>query len=918
MGLAGVRQAGSIIPTTAMQKPDISQTYIPEEIEGRWYDFWMREGFFSSSPDPDKPSYSIVMPPPNVTGQLHMGHVLNNTIQDVLIRRAKMLGMEPCWVPGIDHASIATEAKVVAMLREKGIRKVDLTRDEFLKHAWEWKEQYGGTILRQLKKLGSSCDWSRVLFTMDSGYERAVLEVFRDLHQKGHIYRDYRMVNWDVEARTVISNEEVIYREGGETSNLYYVRYKLEGCAEEITVATLRPETIPADTAVAVHPEDSRYQNLIGRQALVPLTRRRVPIIGDGYVKTDFGSGVLKVTPAHDVNDWEIGRRHSLKSLDILCEDGSIHSRCPVKSLVGMDRFEARKEMVVRLKKEGLLERVESITTRIGRSERTGAVIEPRLSLQWFIRMEELSRKAYQVVKSDEIRFYPRKFKSTYFNFMAHIRDWCISRQLWWGQRIPAYHYGPGTDDYVVGVTREEAEAEALKRGVDPGSLRQDEDVLDTWASSWLFPLIAFKAFDSPGYDKGKINVSMNAELRYYYPTKVLVTAPEIIFFWVARMIIAGYEYAREKPFEAVYFTGIVKDHLGKKMSKSLGNSPEPLDLIRNFGADGVRAGMLFCSPAGNDLLYEKKLVQQGRDFANKLWNACRLILQWEPDAKCEPSPGALLAGSWVDALLNKCGHETGEDFENYRLSHVLMNLYRVGWKKFCNGYLEWIKPVGTKRMAGEVRDEAIRHFGILLRMLHPFMPFITEELFHRIHPGKEKHSILQAGWPTPGVYNRQDHYLGEVLFDTVSGILEKRSSNGIPKGEKLTLEADHPVMLSLKDSLERLAGVRVTMGESKDTEGKPGPSVPIFIEPKGFDHESFPPIECRLAIAPRSVTLERESLQRELKYLEGFLSAVDKKLANPHFVRSAPGKVVEVERRKKKDAEAKIDKISQQLSSIS
>ena len=610
----------------------LSTKYNPNEIEDKWYAHWMEKGYFHGKVNPQKEPYSIVIPPPNVTGVLHMGHMLNNTIQDVLIRKARMEGKEACWVPGTDHASIATEAKVVKMLREKGIKKSDLSREEFLTHAWEWKEKYGGIILEQLKKLGASCDWERTAFTMDEGYHKAVLRVFVDLYNKGYIYRDLRMVNWDVEAQTTVSNEEVIYADQDEVSKLYKFQYSIKDSDEKVIIATQRPETILGDAAIAVNPKDERYQHLIGKTALVPFVNREIPIIADDYVEIEFGTGCLKVTPAHDPNDYEIGLRHNLEVIDTIDFDGNLNEKCGVPKYVGMERFKARKVMVKDLEEAGYYIGFEEFTTRIGRSERTNTVIEPKLSLQWFIKMKEISRTAHEVVMNDEVELLPSKFKNTYNHWMENVRDWCISRQLWWGQQIPAYFYGEGENDFVVAETSEEALALAKEKSgnvqLTANDLKQDEDVLDTWASSWLFPMAVFNGFDDSCFDKetGKIIKGNNAELDYFYPTSTLVTAPEILFFWVARMIIAGYEYTDEKPFKHVYLTGIVRDKQRRKMSKSLGNSPDPLDLIKELGADAVRTGMLFSSPAGNDLLYDEKLVEQGRNFANKIWNAFRLV----------------------------------------------------------------------------------------------------------------------------------------------------------------------------------------------------------------------------------------------------------------------------------------------------
>ncbi|MBT5507487.1 MAG: valine--tRNA ligase, partial [Flammeovirgaceae bacterium] len=633
----------------------LSTKYDPAQVEDKWYQYWMDKGHFKAKVNPNKKPFSIVIPPPNITGVLHMGHMLNNTIQDILIRKARMQGFEACWVPGTDHASIATEAKVVKMLRVKGIKKSDLSREAFMEHAWEWKEKYGGIILEQLKKLGASCDWDRTAFTMDKNYYSSVIKVFVDLFNKGYVYRSLRMVNWDVEAQTAVSNEEVLYKEGGEISKLYSVKYQIENSSEYITIATQRPETIMGDTGIAVNPEDRRYQHLIGKTAIIPFVNRRVPIIADEYVTMDFGTGCLKVTPAHDTNDYEIGLRHGLKIIDTIGLDGKLTSACEVEKYIGMDRFEVRKQIVKDMKTMRILVNEEDFNTRIGRSERTDTVIEPKLSLQWFIKMKSISKTAHKVVMNDEIRLFPPKFKKTYHHWMENVRDWCISRQLWWGQRIPAYYFGQGEDDFVVAVNEHEALILAQKKSnnphLKPSDLHQDEDVLDTWASSWLFPLSVFDGFSDQAFDTetGKILPKKNVELDYFYPTATLVTAPEILFFWVARMVIAGYEYTGEKPFKNVYLTGIVRDKQRRKMSKSLGNSPNPLDLIKKYGADGVRTGMLFSSPAGNDLLFDEKLVKQGQKFSNKIWNAFRLIQVWEVEEIEQPSENRL-AIRWFES----------------------------------------------------------------------------------------------------------------------------------------------------------------------------------------------------------------------------------------------------------------------------
>jgi len=716
----------------------LSTKYNPNEIEDKWYAHWMEKGYFHGKVNPQKEPYSIVIPPPNVTGVLHMGHMLNNTIQDVLIRKARMEGKEACWVPGTDHASIATEAKVVKMLREKGIKKSDLSREEFLTHAWEWKEKYGGIILEQLKKLGASCDWERTAFTMDEGYHKAVLRVFVDLYNKGYIYRDLRMVNWDVEAQTTVSNEEVIYADQDEVSKLYKFQYSIKDSDEKVIIATQRPETILGDAAIAVNPKDERYQHLIGKTALVPFVNREIPIIADDYVEIEFGTGCLKVTPAHDPNDYEIGLRHNLEVIDTIGFDGKLNENCGVPKYVGMERFKARKVMVKDLEEAGYYIGFEEFTTRIGRSERTNTVIEPKLSLQWFIKMKEISRTAHEVVMNDEVELLPSKFKNTYHHWMENVRDWCISRQLWWGQQIPAYFYGEGENDFVVAETEEEALALAKEKSsnaqLTANDLKQDEDVLDTWASSWLFPMAVFNGFDDSCFDRetGKIIKGKNAELDYFYPTSTLVTAPEILFFWVARMIIAGYEYTDEKPFKHVYLTGIVRDKQRRKMSKSLGNSPDPLDLIKELGADAVRTGMLFSSPAGNDLLYDEKLVEQGRKFANKIWNAFRLVKGWEVGGSSNGQENQT-AVRWFDSRFNAALAEIEDHFSKFRISDALMTTYKLIWTDFCSWYLEMIKPPFGEPIDRPTYEVTLNFFEKIMKILHPFMPFITEEIWNEL-----------------------------------------------------------------------------------------------------------------------------------------------------------------------------------------
>jgi valyl-tRNA synthetase len=890
---------------------EISTKYDPIQTEDKWYSVWLAKGFFKAKVNPDKTPYSIVIPPPNVTGVLHMGHMLNNTIQDILIRKARMEGKEACWVPGTDHASIATEAKVVAMLREKGIKKSDLTRDEFLKYAWEWKEKYGGIILEQLKKLGASCDWDRTSFTMDPDYYKAVIYVFLDLHKKGYIYRGLRMINWDCEAQTAVSNEEVIYKEGGEQATLYYVKYQIKDSADFVTIATVRPETILGDVAIAVNPNDPRNAHLIGKHAIVPFVNREIPIIGDEYVELDFGTGCLKVTPAHDTNDYEIGQRHDLEVIDTINSDGTLNEACGIPKFVGVDRFQVRKLIVKDLKEHEMLVKEENFTTRIGRSERTNTVVEPKLSLQWFINMKDISRTAHRVVMEDEILLYPPKFKNTYNHWMENVRDWCISRQLWWGQRIPAYYFGEGEEDYVVAATAEEALKLAIDKSgkaLTEADLKQDEDVLDTWASSWLFPLAVFDGFNEETFDKetGKIINGKNAELDYFYPTDTLVTAPEILFFWVARMIIAGYEYKGEKPFKNVYLTGIVRDKQRRKMSKSLGNSPDPLDLIKQYGADGVRTGMLFSSPAGNDLLFDEKLVEQGRNFANKIWNAFRLVKGWEITDTAQPKANAL-AIEWYENRFNEALVEMEDHFSKYRLSDALMTVYKLVWNDFCSWYLEWIKPEYEKPIDRATLEATVDFFEKTIAVLHPFMPFITEEIWHSLAEREDNDCLIVSQWPQPKSFDEKMLKSGALLFEIISNVRNLRSSKGISPREALELQvktSNSAAISPIIESIEKMANVSAV----NFTEEIPDNCFSFVHE----SHEFFVPVTEEI-----DVEAEREKLTQELAYTKGFKTSVEKKLSNERFVSGAPEAVVATEKKKLADAEAKIASLEASIASL-
>ncbi len=875
----------------------IASKYDPATTEAKWYAYWMEHKLFSSKIDPNKEPYTIVIPPPNVTGVLHMGHMMNNTIQDVLIRRARMQGKNACWVPGTDHASIATEAKVVNMLKDMGIDKKSISREEFLKYAWEWKEKYGGIILEQLKKLGASCDWDRTAFTMDPGLSDAVISVFVDLHKKGKIYRGIRMVNWDPKGKTALSDDEVITKEIA--SKLYYIKYQIEGSEDEfLTIATTRPETIMADVAICVNPNDPRFTHLKGKKAIIPLINRAIPIIEDEYVDMDFGTGCLKVTPAHDINDYELGLKHKLGVIDILNDDGTLNEKAQI--LVGEDRFVARKMIAKKLKEIDQLEKIEDYKSNVGHSERTDAVIEPKLSLQWFLKMEEITKPALRSVMDDVIQLYPPKFKNMYRSWMENVRDWCISRQLWWGHRIPAYHLPNG--EFVVAKTAEEALTIANEQFVGPftlSDLKQDEDVLDTWFSSWLWPI---SVFDPEVFTTGK----PNEELKYYYPTNDLVTAPEILFFWVARMIIAGYEYMGEKPFKNVYLTGIVRDKLGRKMSKSLGNSPDPLDLIAQNGADGVRTGMLFSSPAGNDLPYDDKLVEQGRNFANKIWNAFRLVKGWEIDPNLDGSANASSI-EWFENRFNQALVEINEHYEKFRISDALMTTYKLVWGDFCSWYLEMIKPEYQHPIDQATYDRTISLFEDILKILHPFMPFISEELWHQIKERSVQESLILASWPTEVGFNSKIIEEANQVFEVVSQVRNLRASKGMSPKESLdlTINAKNEALYGRFSAvLNKLANLSsLNFGEKVEN------ALSFVVK----SDECFIPMGESI-----NVEEEKENIQKEIDYTKGFLTSVMKKLSNERFVAGAPAQVIDMERKKQADAEAKIKALEESLAKLS
>jgi valyl-tRNA synthetase len=876
---------------------NIPSKYDPASVEDKWYSYWMEQGFFRSTPD-DREPYCIVIPPPNVTGVLHMGHMLNNTLQDVLIRRARMQGKNALWVPGTDHASIATEARVVNKLAEEGIKKSDLSREEFIEHAWNWTHKHGGIILEQLKKLGASCDWDRTCFTMDEALSESVIKVFVDLFNKGLIYRGVRMVNWDPSALTAVSDEEVYYKEV--QSKLYYVRYRVEGEDESITIATTRPETILGDTAVCVHPDDPRFKKFHGKRVLVPLVNRPVPIIVDDYVDREFGTGALKITPAHDINDYELGIKHKLESIDIFNDDGTLNEAAQV--LVGEDRFQARELIVLELEQAGNLVKTEDYVNKVGYSERTDAVIEPKLSLQWFLKMKELGAPALEHVMNDDVQLQPAKFKNTYRHWMENVKDWCISRQLWWGHRIPAWFYGEGHNDFVVAETEVQALKLAQERtgnaALKAEALRQDEDVLDTWFSSWLWPISVFDGIRHPD----------NEDINYYYPTNDLVTAPEILFFWVARMIIAGYEYRNEKPFDTVYLTGIVRDSKRRKMSKSLGNSPDPIELMLKYSADGVRVGMLFCSPAGNDLLFDEGLTEQGRNFSNKIWNAFRLINGWKVDADLEQPSHSAEAVRWFEAQMNRAFIDIEDQFQKYRVSDALMIVYKLFWDEFSSWYLETIKPAYEMPIDAVTYERTIGFIDQLLHMLHPFMPFITEEIWQLIRERKSGESLMVSPMPSPEGYNKELVEQFEGLKEVVTTIRSIRKEKNIAPNEALALKVRssngavyHSHLEPVIKKLAKLSEVELISGEAEG-------AVSFLVK----NVEYFVPVGDMV-----NAEEELTKLQEELDYTRGFLLSVQKKMSNVRFVQHAPAAVVDKEKQKMADAEGKIAALEAQIQAL-
>jgi len=866
---------------------EIAKTYNPETTEDKWYSYWLENGYFKSVPD-NRESYTVVIPPPNVTGVLHMGHMLNNTIQDVLVRRARMMGKNACWVPGTDHASIATEAKVVKRLREKGIKKSDIGREEFLKHAWEWKEEFGGIILEQLKKLGASCDWSRTSFTMDPNYYDDVVDTFIRLFEKGIIYRGERMINWDPAALTALSDEEVIHKEIN--SKLYHVNYKIVDSDEFVTIATTRPETILGDSAICIHPEDERYTHLHGKKAIVPLINREIPIILDDYVDREFGTGCLKVTPAHDVNDFELGAKHNLETINIMNANGTLNENSELYD--GMDRFKVRKQIQIDLEEAGSLIEVESYKNKVGYSERTDVVIEPRLSLQWWVKMDDLVKPALQSVKDEDVNFYPKKFVNTYNHWMTNIKDWCISRQLWWGHRIPAWFYGEGDDDFVVAKTIESAVEKAQKKSGNQAlkhtDLKQDEDVMDTWFSSWLWPISVFNGLKD------------ETEVSYYYPTADLVTGPDIIFFWVARMIMAGYEYRGEKPFSNVYFTGIVRDKQGRKMSKSLGNSPDPLELIKKYGADGVRVGLLLTAPAGNDIPFDDKLCEQGSQFSNKIWNAYRLVKGWEVEEKEQPL-ASKQAAEWFNSRLGTSLTKMEGSYSKFRLSEVLMDSYKLVRDEFCNQFLEAVKPAFGEKMDKISYDLTVGYFETCLKIIHPFMPFLSEEIWQGFGKRSVNEALTISAWPDLEGSSELLENEWELISDVISDVTNQRNKFGISLKETLSGEVNINGRLSKDYSglLLKLGNCKVNLiSDSSDSKPRKNGVVALNLGDRVKDEEV-------------------KNLKKELEYAEGSLAILQKKLSNERFVQNAPEQVVAAERKKMSDAQSKIKQIEDRLTQL-
>jgi valyl-tRNA synthetase len=873
---------------------EVSTHYNPSQVEHKWYQYWLEQGFFHAKPNPNKTPYTIVMPPPNVTGVLHMGHVLNNTIQDVLVRRARMQGKEACWVPGLDHASIATEAKVVAMLQEKGIKKQDLSREAFLAHAWEWKEKYGGIILEQLKKLGASCDWERTRFTMEASLSEAVQDVFIQLYEKGYIYQGTRMIHWDPVGKTALADDEVIYKPT--PAKLYYIRYAISDSDQYIVIATTRPETILGDTAVCIHPDDDRYQHLKGKQAIVPIVNRKIPIITDTYVDREFGTGCLKVTPAHDMNDYALGKKHNLATIDILTEEGTLSEAA--QYYVGEDRFVVREKIVQQLQSQGYLDKVEPYISHVGFSERTHAVVEPRISKQWFVNIQKLAEPALKHVLDDTIQFHPAKFKNMYQSWLEKVQDWCISRQLWWGHQIPAFYLPDGA--VIVAKDKAAALAKAhtqpVYKTLTEADLKQDEDVLDTWFSSWLWPISVFDGFKDPD----------NEDLQYFYPTNDLVTAPEIIFFWVARMVMAGYAFTNKPPFRHVYFTGIVRDQAGQKMSKSLGNSPDPIDLIKQYSADGVRVGMLFSAPAGNDLLFDIKLCEQGSKFTNKLWNAFRLIKGWEEKVQSNQVDHSM-AIAWFEARYNQVLEQIETHFEHFRISDALIAIYKLIWDDFCAWYLEMIKPAYGESIARDTYMATVDFLERLLKLLHPFMPFITEEIWHQLKERTVQDCMIVASWPQAQSYDQTILQEASLAFELITQIRHIKVGAQIPFKEFVQLNSLQAIpswLARFMLDVQKLAVIR----EVNVAQTIPQEAVSFSIQGQTF---------FILLQQSTDQAQETDRLEKELIYYQGFLEVINKKLNNERFLKTAPQAVLAMEYNKQKDVTAKIKLLEERLVTI-
>lgn len=870
---------------------EIAAKYSPVDVESKWYNFWLENRFFHSEPN-EKKSYTIVIPPPNVTGILHMGHMLNNTIQDVLIRRARMLGYNACWIPGTDHASIATEAKVVNKLKEEGISKFDIGREKFLEHAWEWTRKHGGIILEQLKKLGCSCDWDRTKFTLDDDLYNSVIKCFVDLYNRGYIYKGYKMINWDPEAKTNISDEEVIHKE--QNGKLYYLKYQIVGDNSYIVVATTRPETIFGDTAVCINPQDERYTFLKGKKVIVPLVEREVSVIEDEYVDMEFGTGCLKITPAHDVNDYKLGKKHNLKSIDIFNDDATLNKNG--KQYEGKNRFIVRKEIIKELKHRDLLEKEEDHINKVGTSERTGAVIEPKISVQWFMKMKDFATPALEVVMNNELKLYPERYKNTYKHWLEDVHDWNISRQLWWGHRIPAYYYGEGKDEFVVAETREEALILAQKKNptLTLEDLKQEEDVLDTWFSSWLWPISVFNGINEPD----------NEEIKYYYPTQDLVTGPDIIFFWIARMVMAGYAFRNEKPFSNVYFTGIVRDKQRRKMSKQLGNSPDPLELINKYGADGVRVGVLLSSSAGNDLMFDEDLCLQGRNFANKIWNSFRLIKSWNVDTTKKIPVENKEAIKWIKNKIAQTITWVNTDFKKFRISDSLMNIYKLIWDDYCSWYLESVKPPFGEKIDSVTYNDTLFILEDLLKLLHPYMPFISEEIWQNIKERETHNSLIVATYPSASIFEENIISEFEKTKEIITGVRNFRSEKGISPKESLELIIKSKDALNNVEIIKKLANIS-RVQHNLDTQQ------PVYTFLVGKTEFAIPFSQ---AI---DIEAEKNKIQEEINYLQGFLKSVNAKLSNDKFINGAPEKVVEIEKKKQSDTLEKLAILKENLKNL-